>query len=314
MALRSSVLRMIGRFETSATASTVKRIIAHVTCERAPGVTWRRSASRSGSSRRSRRRSPSSTPARPDSEPSANSSSACEKPSSPPPSPAASSLKTPPTLPPPNSSPTSASSHRRPEPAGSCQPAWSWAQVQDVGQVDLGRQRIAEVPQWRQHEAVPSGRERLRGPHRHVRRHGDALRARGIRTLPPRGWVTSLLNEGQTPELLGRPAMYRGDPSGGRLHEQPASIQGRSRHRTGVGTAGVPPSHAQRQVHTRVAHHHEHRPSLGYAIQAGGVPVPPAEEQRASSPSSNAILVHRGVRAGRRRVDWLARRRCAGRC
>jgi type I restriction enzyme S subunit len=88
---------------------------------------------------------------------------------------------------------------------------WVWASVETVGTVDLGRQRH---PDW--HEG-PNMRPYLRvanvfedridtsdlkemhfDPHVFERfrlREGDVL-----------------LNEGQTPELLGRPAIYRGDP------------------------------------------------------------------------------------------------------
>ena len=89
--------------------------------------------------------------------------------------------------------------------------SWSWSQVQDVGQVDLGRQRS---PKYH------SG-DNMKPYLRVANVFEDRIDTSDVMTMhfEPEAFERSrlrvgdiLLNEGQTPELLGRPAMYRGDP------------------------------------------------------------------------------------------------------
>lgn len=88
---------------------------------------------------------------------------------------------------------------------------WSWAQVRDVGQVDLGRQRS---PKYH------SG-DNMKPYLRVANVFEDRIDTSDVMEMhfEPEAFERSrlvvgdiLLNEGQTPELLGRPAMYRGDP------------------------------------------------------------------------------------------------------
>ncbi len=89
---------------------------------------------------------------------------------------------------------------------------WKTSTVEQAGKVDLGRQRH---PDW---HAGPNMRPYLRVANVFEDRidtrslyemHWPGDRFDRFRLLP--GDV--LLNEGQTPELLGRPALYRGHPS-----------------------------------------------------------------------------------------------------
>jgi type I restriction enzyme S subunit len=88
---------------------------------------------------------------------------------------------------------------------------WEWSTVGDVGVVDLGRQRH---PDW---HTGPNMKPYLRVANVFEDRidtgdvkqmHFDPKTFERFKLVP--GDV--LLNEGQTPELLGRPAMYRGNP------------------------------------------------------------------------------------------------------
>jgi type I restriction enzyme S subunit len=88
---------------------------------------------------------------------------------------------------------------------------WAWATVEAVGKIDLGRQRH---PDW---HLGPNMKPYLRVANVFDDRidnsdlkemHFDPEVFERFRLSP--GDV--LLNEGQTPELLGRPAVYRGDP------------------------------------------------------------------------------------------------------
>ena len=89
--------------------------------------------------------------------------------------------------------------------------AWSWTQVQEVGQVDLGRQRS---PKYH------SG-DNMKPYLRVANVFEDRIDTSDVMEMhfEPEAFERSrlfvgdiLLNEGQTPELLGRPAMYRGEP------------------------------------------------------------------------------------------------------
>ena len=89
--------------------------------------------------------------------------------------------------------------------------SWFWTQVQDVGQVDLGRQRS---PKYH------SG-DNMKPYLRVANVFEDRIDTSDVMEMhfEPEAFERSrlavgdiLLNEGQTPELLGRPAMYRGEP------------------------------------------------------------------------------------------------------
>ena len=89
--------------------------------------------------------------------------------------------------------------------------AWSWTQVQDIGQVDLGRQRSPKYHSG--HNMKPYLRV--------ANVFEDRIDTSDVMEMhfEPEAFERSrlalgdiLLNEGQTPELLGRPAMYRGEP------------------------------------------------------------------------------------------------------
>lgn len=87
---------------------------------------------------------------------------------------------------------------------------WRWSTVAKVGAVDLGRQRH---PDW--HEG-PEMRPYLRV----ANVFEDRIDTTDVKEMDFSGVFERfklepsdvLLNEGQTPELLGRPAIYRGDP------------------------------------------------------------------------------------------------------
>ncbi|WP_433620940.1 hypothetical protein [Nocardia sp. CA-120079] len=87
---------------------------------------------------------------------------------------------------------------------------WRWATVADVGAVDLGRQRH---PDW--HNG-PEMRPYLRV----ANVFEDRIDTTDVKEMDFSGIFDRfklepgdlLLNEGQTPELLGRPAIYRGSP------------------------------------------------------------------------------------------------------
>jgi type I restriction enzyme, S subunit len=89
--------------------------------------------------------------------------------------------------------------------------SWSWARVCDVGAVDLGRQRS---PKYHTGDNMK--------PYLRVANvFEDRIDTTDVMEMhfEPEAFERSrlvcgdiLLNEGQTPELLGRPAMYRGDP------------------------------------------------------------------------------------------------------
>ena len=88
---------------------------------------------------------------------------------------------------------------------------WAWATVADVGDVELGRPRH---PSW--HEG-PEMRPYLRVSNVFE----DRIDATGIEEMDFSGVFGKyrlepgdvLLNEGQSPHLVGRPAMYRGEPA-----------------------------------------------------------------------------------------------------
>lgn len=90
-------------------------------------------------------------------------------------------------------------------------PGWEWRQVRDVGEVKLGRQRSPK------HESGPNMRPYLRVANVYegfldlsdVKVMNFSPREYEIFKLQP-GDV--LLNEGQSLEWVGRPAIYRGDP------------------------------------------------------------------------------------------------------
>jgi len=89
-----------------------------------------------------------------------------------------------------------------------------------------------------------------------------------------------LLNEGQTTELLGRPALYRGQPPMLR-HQEPAALQGRRGRAARVRATGVSPAHARGPVHqgesritTNIAHLSAAR------LKAIEFPIPPVRAQQ----------------------------------
>ena len=89
--------------------------------------------------------------------------------------------------------------------------SWSAARVQDVGDVDLGRQRSPKYHRgdnMKPYLRVANVFEDRIDTSDVMEMHFDVSSFERSRLL--RGDI--LLNEGQTPELLGRPAMYRGDP------------------------------------------------------------------------------------------------------
>ena len=88
---------------------------------------------------------------------------------------------------------------------------WAWARVQDVGEVDLGRQRSPKYhrgPNMKPYLRVANVFEDRIDTSDVKQMHFEPQAFERSRLMP--GDV--LLNEGQTPDLLGRPAMYRGDP------------------------------------------------------------------------------------------------------
>ncbi|MFE0134978.1 restriction endonuclease subunit S [Streptomyces sp. NPDC059037] len=88
---------------------------------------------------------------------------------------------------------------------------WAWATVAEVGDVELGRSRH---PDW--HEG-PEMRPYLRVSNVFE----DRIDATGMKEMDFSGVFDKyrlqlgdvLLNEGQSPHLVGRPAMYRGEPA-----------------------------------------------------------------------------------------------------
>jgi restriction endonuclease S subunit len=88
---------------------------------------------------------------------------------------------------------------------------WAWAAVADVGDVELGRSRH---PDW--HEG-PEMRPYLRVSNVFE----DRIDVTGMKEMDFSGVFDKyrlepgdiLLNEGQSPHLVGRPAMYRGEPA-----------------------------------------------------------------------------------------------------
>ncbi|MER6206573.1 restriction endonuclease subunit S [Streptomyces sp. NPDC001642] len=88
---------------------------------------------------------------------------------------------------------------------------WAWATVADVGDVELGRPRH---PNW--HDG-PEMRPYLRVSNVFE----DLIDATGMKEMDFSGVFDKyrlepgdiLLNEGQSPHLVGRPAMYRGEPA-----------------------------------------------------------------------------------------------------
>ena len=90
-------------------------------------------------------------------------------------------------------------------------PAWSWARVQDVGVVDLGRQRSPKYhsgDNMKPYLRVANVFEDRIDTSDVMEMHFEPEAFERSRLAP--GDI--LLNEGQSPELLGRPAMYRGEP------------------------------------------------------------------------------------------------------
>ena len=89
---------------------------------------------------------------------------------------------------------------------------WSWAKVADVGEVQLGRQRAPRYHQganMKPYLRVANVFEDRIDASDVKHMHFDQQEFERYRLVP--GDV--LLNEGQTPELLGRPAIYRGLPA-----------------------------------------------------------------------------------------------------
>ncbi len=88
---------------------------------------------------------------------------------------------------------------------------WSWTQVQAVGRVDLGRQRS---PKYHSGDNMKSYL-RVANVFENRIDTSDVMEMHFEPEAFERSRVALgdiLLNEGQTPELLGRPAMYRGEP------------------------------------------------------------------------------------------------------
>ncbi|WP_199489326.1 restriction endonuclease subunit S [Micromonospora craniellae] len=89
-------------------------------------------------------------------------------------------------------------------------PGWRWATVGEVGRIDLGRQRH---PNW---HTGPEMRPYLRV----ANVFEDRIDTSDLKEMDFSGVFERyklkpgdvLLNEGQSPELLGRPAIYRGSP------------------------------------------------------------------------------------------------------
>lgn len=190
-------------------------------------------------------------------------------------------------------------------------PSWSWAQVQDVGQVDLGRQRS---PKYH------SG-DNMKPYLRVANVFEDRIDTSDVMEMhfEPEAFERSrlvvgdiLLNEGQTPELLGRPAMYRGDPP------DVAFTNSLLRFRA---AAGIEPQWAllvfrhhmhsgrftrESRITTNIAHLSAAR------FKSVEFPVPPAEEQRRivdefAKQSSFIDACERAVDAGLRRSTALRR-------
>ena len=92
-------------------------------------------------------------------------------------------------------------------------PGWFWVKVEDVGEIKLGRQRSPK------HQRGPNMYPYLRVANvfedridsTDISRMNFSPSEQQIYRLEP-GDI--LLNEGQSPELVGRPAMYRGTPPG----------------------------------------------------------------------------------------------------
>ena len=156
---------------------------------------------------------------------------------------------------------------------------WSWTQVKDVGQVDLGRQRS---PKYHFGDNMK--------PYLRVANvFEDRIDTSDVMEMhfEPEAFERSrvalgdiLLNEGQTPELLGRPAMYRGEPP------EVAFTNSLLRFRAG---SGIEPDWAllvfrhhmhsgrftqESRITTNIAHLSATR------FKPVEFPVPPIEEQR----------------------------------
>lgn len=189
--------------------------------------------------------------------------------------------------------------------------SWSWAHVQDVGEVDLGRQRS---PKYHNGDNMK--------PYLRVANvFEDRIDTSDVMEMhfEPEAFERSrlvvgdiLLNEGQTPELLGRPAMYRGDPP------DVAFTNSLLRFRAGTG---IEPEWAllvfRRHMHSgrftresRITTNIAHLSAARFKFVE--FPVPPAEEQRRivdefAKQSSFIEACERAVDAGLRRSTALRR-------
>ena len=191
--------------------------------------------------------------------------------------------------------------------------AWSWTQVQEVGQVDLGRQRS---PKYH------SG-DNMKPYLRVANVFDDRIDTSDVMEMhfepepfePSRLLVCDiLLNEGQTPELLGRPAMYRGEPP------EVAFTNSLLRFRAGPG---IEPDWAlvvfrhhmhsgrftrESRITTNIAHLSAAR------FKPVEFPVPPIEEQRRIVEELDRLssVMAAGERAGRWGAGRLPASRGAG--
>lgn len=158
-------------------------------------------------------------------------------------------------------------------------PGWAWATVDGVGEVQLGRQRAPKYhtgTNMRPYLRVANVFEDRIETSDVMSMHFDPDEFERYRLLP--GDI--LLNEGQSPELLGRPAMYRGAPTDVAftnslirfrpyLGIEPAWALTVFRHYMRIGRFT-----RESRITTNIAHLSANR------FKTIEFPVPPVEEQR----------------------------------
>ena len=192
--------------------------------------------------------------------------------------------------------------------------SWVWTTVEQAGKVDLGRQRH---PDWHHgpnmkpylHVAGNIFEDRIDTSDLKVM-HFDPATYERFRLR--NGDV--LLNEGQSPELLGRPAIYRGDPPD--IAFTNSILRFRSQ-------AGIDPEwallvfrHYMRSGRLpRGENHYEHRPSFSpHTIKRIEFPVPPTDEQDRIVAEVERQFRSSRRAAGRRPRDCPHGPRCADQC
>ncbi len=87
---------------------------------------------------------------------------------------------------------------------------WAWSTVRALGDVRLGRQRSPKNHQGAHVRPYLRVANVYEDRIEHVRRRRNELFARRVRALPPAN-PGCAPNEGQSLELVGRPAIYRGE-------------------------------------------------------------------------------------------------------